>query len=727
MAGGTVVVNIIGNSAQLSTALSKAAGDLDGFAGKMQSAGQKMQSIGKNMTMGLTVPILGLGFVAFKAAEDFETAFTGVAKTVDATVPQLAALRQGIIDMSKEVPATTTEIAAVAEAAGQLGVKTDAILGFTRVMIDLGETTDLTADQAATALAQLANITQMPQEAFDRLGATVVDLGNKGASTESQIVEMGLRIAGAGHQIGLSEPQILGIGSALASVGIEAEAGGSAISRQMIDMASAVAEGGDALQRFATVAGVSASEFSDKFKTDASGALVDFIAGLQRIKAEGGDVLGTLANLGITEIRQRDAILRLAGAGSLLGDSITTANNAWANNNALQTEAEKRYATNAAKLQILKNELQDAARVLGEALMPIIKEVAEFVSRLATKFQQLSPEVQHVIVVVGLAVAALGPLVFVIGSLVSVLGAILSPVGLVILAIAAIGVAAYLLWTNWDTVWNYIKDHPAIAIVVSILAAPVAAFVLIIGALHWLYENWDSVWAGIQAVTAVVWGIIGPIFNGVVSALQFVWATAQTLWSIWQSIWSGIQSAASSAWGAISPVLGAIVGALSAVWGAAQTLWGIWTSVMGALGGIASGAAGAVVGALSGILGVLRSIIGLARDAADAIRSIPSKVGGLVPDVTPWDGLLPFADGGIVTKPTMALIGEAGPEAVIPLSQLRTSTGAGGVPAVGDQSDGRVSTLVIPVYLDGKVITEVTVANLNRKGGPKLLPHVISN
>src|SRR5690606_645023 len=159
--------------------------------------------------------------------------FTGVIKTVDATDEQMAMLRQGILDMSSELPSSASEIAGVAEAAGQLGIQVDNILGFTRVMSDLGVATNLEANEAATALARLANITGMSQTDFDRLGSTIVALGNNLATTEAEIVAMGLRIAGAGSQIGLTEAQILSFAGAMSSVGIEAEAGGTAISRVM--------------------------------------------------------------------------------------------------------------------------------------------------------------------------------------------------------------------------------------------------------------------------------------------------------------------------------------------------------------------------------------------------------------------------------------------------------------------------------------------------------------
>src|SRR5690606_8832413 len=111
-------------------------------------------------------------------AIDFETAFAGVRKTVDATESEFAELETGIREMAKEIPVAATEIAGVAEAAGQLGIEKENILEFTRTMVDLGVATNMSSDQAATSLARLANITQMPQSEFDRLGSTIVELGN---------------------------------------------------------------------------------------------------------------------------------------------------------------------------------------------------------------------------------------------------------------------------------------------------------------------------------------------------------------------------------------------------------------------------------------------------------------------------------------------------------------------------------------------------------------------
>ena len=321
----------------------------------------------------------------------FESAFAGVEKTVDATDAQLQEFRSGIREMSTEIPQTAAEIASVAEAAGQLGIRNEYLLGFTETMSNLGVATNMTATEAATSLARLANITQMPQENFDRLGSTIVALGNNLATTESEITEMGLRLAGAGKQVGMSEAQILGLAGAISSVGIEADAGGSAVSTIMTKMQLAVEEGGESLEQFANVAGMSADEFRQAFQEDAAQALVSFVEGLGTMDSRGQSAIATLSDMEITEIRQRDALLRLAGAGDVLSESLGIATQAWDENNALTNEAEKRYQTLESQIQILKNNVDDFAISLYDGIRDpmaeVVTESIDYVERLHSAFK----------------------------------------------------------------------------------------------------------------------------------------------------------------------------------------------------------------------------------------------------------------------------------------------------------------------------------------------------
>lgn len=379
--------------------------ELSELEAKQRAHRQSLTALGTGMVGFGAAVAFGLGAAA-KAAIDWESAFTGVRKTVDGSDAEINALEGSLRNLARTLPATHEEIAGVAEAAGQLGIKRKDIADFTATMIALGETTNLTAEEAATDLAKFANIMGTSSSDVDRLGAALVALGNDGASTEKDIISMGLRIAGAGKQIGLTEPQVLGIASALSSVGIEAESGGSAISVTMIKIASAVNDGGKSLEDFAAVAGMTGAEFANKFQTDAAGAIVAFVSGLGDMQQAGGNVFGVLDQLGLSEIRVRDALLRSASASDLFSESIKVGSKAWIENQALADEAAKRYQTTEARLQVAGNQIKDALIDIGGAIAPMVASGAQGVGDLVRFFQELPGPVKEVVTWVGVAVGA---------------------------------------------------------------------------------------------------------------------------------------------------------------------------------------------------------------------------------------------------------------------------------------------------------------------------------
>lgn len=365
------------------------------------------ERLGRGMLIAGAGIAAGIG-LATKAAIDWETAWAGVIKTVDGTEQQLAGLEDELREMARELPQSHAEIAAVAEAAGQLGVATEDVAGFTRVMLDLGTATNLSANEAAVALAQLMNIMGTSSGDVDNLGAAIVDLGNNSATTEADIVAMAQRIAGAGATIGLSEADVLGFSAALASVGIRAEAGGSAISRAMIEIEGEVRSGGDQLETLAEVAGMSASEFQQAYERDAARAIATFIAGLGRMQASGEDVFAVLEDLGFSEIRLRDALLRLASSGDLVNRSLDTAADAWEENLALAEEAERRYGTTAAQLQIARNRINDFAIDMGQVFLPAIGSAVSTIGSFIEILGEVPGPVKTVIGVLAAAGAAIG-------------------------------------------------------------------------------------------------------------------------------------------------------------------------------------------------------------------------------------------------------------------------------------------------------------------------------
>ena len=316
-----------------------------GLGTSFVNVGKQIQNVGLRATMaGTTImnafkPVAGILTGGIKAAIDYEDAFAGVRKTVDASEADYKKLSDAIRNMSKEMPESAEEIAGVMEIAGQLGIRgVDNLTKFTKTAVMLGDTTNLSSTEASTALARFLNITGSGTDTVDRLGSTLVHLGNNTATTEAEIMQMSLRLAAAGKQVGMTDADILGFAASLSSLGLGAEAGGSAFSKLMVNMEVACANGGKSLDNFARVAGMSASDFKNAYEKDATGAIMAFLRGLNETEKNGGSAIAVLDEMGIKEVRLRDAILRAAAGVDQMDANLQMANKAYGENTALVEE-----------------------------------------------------------------------------------------------------------------------------------------------------------------------------------------------------------------------------------------------------------------------------------------------------------------------------------------------------------------------------------------------------
>ena len=452
---------------------------------KLTGLGSAFTSAGKTLTKNVTVPLVGLGTVATKAAVDFESAFTGVRKTVDATEEEFAALSDGIKEMSSTMPQSASEIAGVMEVAGQLGVRgTDSLLQFTKTMVMLGDATNLSSEEAATSIARVMNIMGTSSEDVSRFGATIVDLGNNFATTESEIVAMTNRLAAGGKLAGLTEAELMALATAMSSVGIEAEAGGTAMTQTFNEIEKAVANGGEKLAEFARVSGMTSKEFATAWETSPITAIQSFITGLGKLDESGESAVLVLDNLGLTGIRQSNMLKSLGLASDLLADSIDTANNAWQENTALVNEANTRYETTESKLAMLKNSAVNLAASFGELLIPLVDSLNSLLQKAIGWLDGLSEEQKSALVTILEIAAAVGPLLVVLGKLITMINAAIkiipilsavmtalnavmaaNPILLLVMAIAALILAFVSLWNNcdqfrqfWIDLWDGIKE-----------------------------------------------------------------------------------------------------------------------------------------------------------------------------------------------------------------------------------------------------------------------------
>lgn len=390
-----------------------------GLASQLKDTGKGIKEVGESIDT-ITKPIqyastaLAAGGVASaKFAIDFEDSFAGVKKTVDATPEQLAKIKQGIIDLSTTgidgrgaIPQTTTELNELAAAGGQLGISQENIIDFTEVMAQMGSATNLVGEEGAATLARFQNVMGVGQNEIRNIGSAIVDLGNHSATTESEIAEMALRMGKYGSSVRMSAADVLGYSAALSSLGIEAQMGGSAIGRTWLSIETAVASGGEGLTKFAKYSGKSAEEFKKQWNTDSSGAFNGLLKGLQSAE----NLTVALDDLGINNTQDIQAMMALVNGYDLVTESVNRSNTAYQENTALQEEFNAKNETTASQMQIAKQNIIEAARGIGETMLPSIKDASTTVADFAKGLSQMSDEQKRTVVNTGATVIALGAL-----------------------------------------------------------------------------------------------------------------------------------------------------------------------------------------------------------------------------------------------------------------------------------------------------------------------------
>ena len=280
------------------------------------------------------------------------------------------------------------------------------------------------------------------------------------------------------NKFGLSEGQVLGLATALSSVGIEAEMGGSAISKAMVKMQNAVelsstklqditkksgkslhdlqlmsandskgfkelagsldmtstelkniVNAGVDLENFSKISGMTTEEFKKQWKEDAAGALSAFIQGLGNAEDKGESAVTMLTEMGLTEVRLRDSLLRAANAGDLFTKAIKNGTDAWEDNTALTNEANKRYGNLKSKLQIAINKLKDLAITFGNKLLPVVDKGIGKIEGLSKWVENLTDKDIELILNIAKTVVVIGPLIKILGKVTSVGGTVIKTVG----------------------------------------------------------------------------------------------------------------------------------------------------------------------------------------------------------------------------------------------------------------------------------------------------------
>lgn len=450
------------------------------------------------------------------------------------------------------------------------------------------------------------------------------------AAQEGNIMDFAQRLAGSATVAGMGQKDILAVSAAMASVGINAEAGGSAMSKILTKMNNAVKDGGEKLDNFAQVSGLSAEEFSKTWEKDPYKALQLFEKGLKDQDKAGGNVNSTLKELGITEIRERDTVLRLANGHEQLTNARKNADKGFKEGIALNQEAETKYKTLGNQMKIFMNNVRDLGISIGGALAPLIKFIMQGLTPLIQWLSQAPGPVRAFVGVLALIVAAIGPVLVALGVMAASIGAVIANwtiISGVLMAIGGVFTAVS------APIWI------AIGAIVALGAAFVIAYKksetfrnIVNGALQGVVNGFRAMWGGIKTIGSAIGNfimknIIGPIAsfgtkimaqimafwnqNGpmIMQALQNIWNVASpiltALFNLFKTVFQGILgvvvSVLSGLWMVVAPILTAFGSSFMAIWNFIksqfQNIWGMMKGI--------------VQGALNVILGIVKVFGGI--------------------------------------------------------------------------------------------------------------------
>ena len=487
----------------------------DELTGKLEEVGDKFEQIGENLTnAGNAIKPFsdtakkGLE-TATQSAIDFESSFADVLKTVNDPDADFPALKQGLRDLAKEVPTTASDLAKIAGLAGQMNVPADQLIEFTRAMVDFGNSTNVSAEEAAQDIAQIYNVIGKGGDfsTLRNMLSTIVELGNNSATTEKDIVEMFTNISAAGSRVGMTEAQMSALAATLASVNLD-KGGASAISKVLTKIDMAVDSNTENLQIWAKTAGMSAEAFSKAWKDDASAALFEVLKGMSEAK-DGGDSLNTiLSELDVTELRQVDTLSRLVNAQKVYKENIDLANSSYEEGTALSDEASKRYKTVEARLKILKNTFIDFAISIGDMFLPIINKGIDLMTQFSTWLNNLSPSTKRLIATVTGVIAVLSPLLLGLGKVSSILGIFMNSI-----------LPKIIIKTQgFSTVITALKGA------LSFLLSPIGLVIAALTALYFTNEDFRN--AVNELITALI-GLLKPTIELIINVIKLWWAIIQ--------------------------------------------------------------------------------------------------------------------------------------------------------------------------------------------------------
>ena len=553
---------------------------------------------------------------ATKSAMDFEQQWVAVKKVLrdDADFEKV---KQEILDMGKVVPTSLESITQAFANASQLGVSADNLSNFVETILRLDSATNISSDEASLQIAQLFNAMGSDVSTVDKFASAIVHLGNNTATTEKQILDMAEGLGAAAKLVGFTDSEVLGLASALSSIGLEAAAGGSSVSRTLTDIDKAMSGVGktakERVGQYAKLIGKSVSATKDLWDTNPAQFFTELVGGLNEYEKAGGNVNVILSKLGITNIRQDRTLKGLINSYDNLTNAMELANIGYEDGTKHIKESNEAWDTLKSKLQLLTNSLLELGITFGNLILPIVTRVVEKITSLVDSLASLDESTKETILKIMAIAAIFSPLVSLLAKSIG----FLSQLSLLLSSAMTPAIMGFLT---------------TVAPIVAIVGAFVAVLAL-------AYANSEKFRNKVAELGQAIAGFIKPIIQWIIDRLTSLFNSAKNSWgpilvdilTRVVAIFTSIIEILTTIWTIIEPIV-------TAVW---EMLEYLLNGALGLLLGMLDGVVLAVQGIVDGIKAAVdwfAKLIGKKQDYNDMPLELPEdEVVGHIDDPSKFD------------------------------------------------------------------------------------------
>jgi len=455
------------------SAIDKASRTIAKVGGRFEDLGKKMSSIGKKMTMGLSLPLAGVGTLAVKTGAQFEQSLANAASVSGATGEEFKKMEQIAREMGKTTVFSASEAADAMYYMASAGWKIN----------QMGKAIKPTLDLAAATQSDLAETTDVVVSALNQFGLEAKDadrvanvfaatIGNSQATLEKLAYSMRY-IGPVAKSLGYSIEETSAALGILYDAGFKGEQAGTILRGALARLASGSKPVVDALNEL----GISFEQVNP-----ATHSLSDII----KVLGEKGITTAQALQLFGQEAGPGMMAMISKGAGAL--DELTKK---VTGTNAAAEMAERQTKTLSGSIKLLKSALEEAFIMIAEVVNPILKDfIDNHLRPWIQKFQQLSPETKKLILVIAAFATAIGPVIMVLGTLISNLRN-------VALAIKGVGLAI-----------SFFSAHPLILAIMAVVAAAI-----------YFYKHWNEICEGAK----YLWELFGEGVKTIADSIKRVW------------------------------------------------------------------------------------------------------------------------------------------------------------------------------------------------------------